>query len=80
MEEAQQPFVTSSEAAIILGAKQVTVSQLCQHGKIAALKIANRWLIPRAAFEEFAKDYRPRRGRPRTKRKYTKRSPIWSVQ
>ena len=80
LEEDQQPFVTSSEAATILGAKQVTVSQLCQHGKIAALKIANRWLIPRAAFEEFAKDYRPKRGRPRTKRKYTKRSPIWNAR
>lgn len=78
--EDQQPFVTSSEAATILGAKQVTVSQLCQHGKIPALKIANRWLIPRAAFEEFAKDYQPKRGRPRTKRKYTKRSPIWNAR
>ena len=73
-------WVTSSDAAAKVGASQVTISQLCQHGKIPALKIANRWLIPRAAFEEFAKDYQPRRGRPRTKRKYTKRSPIWNAQ
>ena len=80
MNDSKPPFLSSAEAAQALGAKQVTVSQLCQHGKIPALKIANRWLIPRAAFEEFAKDYRPKRGRPRTKRKYTKRSPIWNAR
>ena len=70
-------YVTSADAAMLLGAKHVTVSQLCQHAKLPAIKIANRWLIPRAALEEFAKTYTPKRGRPRTKRKYTKRSPIW---
>ena len=70
-------YASSAEAAGLLGAKQVTVAQLCQHGKLSAVKIANRWLIPRDALEDFAKDYTPRKGRPRTKRKYTKRSPKW---
>ena len=61
----------------MLGASQVTVSQLCQHGKVPAIKVANRWLLNRAVVADFAQDYTPRRGRPRTKRKYTKRSPIW---
>jgi hypothetical protein len=39
------------------------------------VKIANRWLIPRDVLEEFAKTYVPKVGHPRTKRKYTKRSP-----
>ena len=77
MHETRHSYLSSREAAETLGAKQVTVSQLCQHGKLAAVKIANRWLIPRGALEEFAKTYEPRRGRPRTKRKYTKRSPRW---
>ena len=47
---------------------------------LAAVKIANRWLISRATLEEFAKTYVPKRGRPRTKRKYTKRSPIWNAR
>lgn len=73
-------YMTSATAAKILGASQVTVSQLCQHGKLPALKIANRWLIPGDALKIFAEDYVPKRGRPRTRRKYTKRSPVWFQQ
>ena len=72
-------YVSSTEAARLLGAKPITVSQLCQRGQLPAEKIANRWLIPRRELEEFAKTYKPQRGRPRTKRKYTKRSPIWQA-
>ena len=70
-------FMPSSEAAKLLGAKHITVTQLCQHGKLPAVKIANRWLISRDVLEEFSKTYMPKRGRPRTKRRYTKRSPKW---
>jgi excisionase family DNA binding protein len=76
--EDQDQFVTASEAAQVLGAKHVTVSQLCQSGRLPAVKIANRWLIRKDVLEEFAKTYVPKVGRPRTKRKYTKRSPKWS--
>ena len=41
------------------------------------MKIANRWLIRKDVLEEFAKTYVPKVGHPRTKRKYTKRSPVW---
>ena len=70
-------FLTSGQAAQILGAKHVTVSQLCQRGKLPAVKIANRWLLLAETVDEFAKTYVPRRGRPKTKRRYTKRSPKW---
>ena len=73
----EDQFVSSSEAAKLLGAAHITVTQLCQHGKLPAVKIANRWLIPRDVLEEFAKTYVPKVGHPRTKRKYTKRSPKW---
>lgn len=70
-------LATSKEAAHVLRASHVTVTRLCQQGRLSGVKIANRWLIPRGTLEEFAKGYTPKRGRPRTKRKYTKRSPIW---
>ena len=73
----EDQFVTSGEAAKLLGAKHITVTQLCQHGKLPAVKIANRWLIRREELMEFAKTYVPKVGHPRTKRKYTKRSPKW---
>jgi len=72
-------FVPSSEAAKLLGTAHITVTQLCQSWRLPAVKIANRWLIRKDVLEEFAKTYNPSRGRPRTKRKYTKRSPIWQA-
>ena len=72
-------YLSSRQAALILGAKPITVSQLCQRGQLPAEKIANRWLIPRTELEEFAKTYKAQRGRPRTKRQYTKRSSVWQA-
>ena len=77
MNDLSDSYVTSAEASIKVGASQVTVSQLCQQGKLPAVKIANRWLIPKDALEDFAKTYVPKVGHPRTKRKYVKRSPKW---
>ena len=75
----EDQFVSSREAAKLLGAAHITVTQLCQHGKLPAIKVANRWLIPKDELSEFSKTYNPNRGRPRTKRQYTKRNPIWQV-
>ena len=71
--------VSSSGAAFVLGIHPLSIQKLIYSGALPAEKIANRWLIPRDALSEFAKTYRPSRGRPRTKRKYTKRSPIWQA-
>ena len=73
----EDQFVSSSEAAKLLGAAHITATQLCQYGKLPAIKVANRWLISRGVLEEFAKTYVPKVGHTRTKRKYTKRSPKW---
>ena len=73
----EDQFATASQAAQVLGAKHVTVSQLCQSGRLPAVKIANRWLIPRDVLAEFSRTYEPKVGHPRTKRKYIKRSPKW---
>ncbi len=49
------------------------IQKLIKRGKVPAEKIANRWLIPKAFVEELAKTYVPKVGRPRQKRKYTRR-------
>ena len=71
--------VSSAEAARVLGIHPLSIQKLIYSGALSAEKIANRWLIPREELMEFAKTYNPSRGRPRTKRKYTKRSPIWQA-
>jgi len=60
-------YVSSPQAAKILRITYVGVAQLARQGKIPAVKIANRWLIPRAFVEEFAQTYEGKRGRPRKK-------------
>ena len=76
MEDLFENYVTSAEAAAILGINAKSAGFLAHTGKIPAVKMANRWLIPRAFLEEFAKTYTGRRGRPRRKRKYTRRVQI----
>ncbi len=71
--------ISSAEAAKILGIHPLSIQKLIYRGVLSADKIANRYLISRDELMEFAKTYNPNRGRPRTKRKYTKRSPIWQV-
>ena len=66
-------YLASSEAASILGIHHMAIQKLLREGKLPAEKIANRWLLRRTDVEEFAKTYVPKVGRPRQKRKYTKR-------
>ena len=72
-----EEYLTAPEVARTLGIHPQAVSHICAAGRLAAEKIANRWLISRVVLEEFAKTYEGRPGHPRTKRKYTKRSAKW---
>ena len=72
-----QSVMSSAEAASVLGIHPLSIQKLIYSSSLSAEKIANRWLIQRDELTEFAKTYNSSRGRPRTKRKYTKRSPIW---
>ena len=60
-------YMSSPQAAKILRITYVGVAQLARQGKIPAVKIANRWLIPKAFVDEFARTYEGKRGRPRKK-------------
>ena len=68
--------VSSAEAARVLGIHPLSIQKLIYSGAISADKIANRWLISRDELTEFAKTHNSNSGRPRTKRKYTKRPSI----
>ena len=69
-------YISSSEATRVLGIHPMSIQKLFQNGKLRGEKIANRWLIRRVDLEEFAKTYVPTVGRPRTKRKYTRRKQV----
>lgn len=58
-------LVTSHEAARQLGVHPKTVSRLMRQQKLAAVKVANRWLMDKAVFEQFAKTYVAKQGRPK---------------
>ena len=66
-------YVSSLEAATFLAIHPMAIQKLLKAGKLRGEKIVNRWLIRRVDLEEFAKTYVPKVGRPRTKRKYTRR-------
>ena len=77
MTQLQETYISSGEAAKVLGMHPMAIQKPIYSNLLPAEKIANRWLILRSAVEELAKTYVPMRGRPRVKRKYTKRSPKW---
>ncbi len=77
MLDIQQEFVSSADAAQILGIKQMSIHALIRDERLPAVKVAYRWLIRRDHLEKFAESYVPKQGRPRLKRKYTKRSAKW---
>ena len=68
-------YISSKEAAEILGITHLGASRLVRQGIIPGVKIGRVYVIPRTAVLEYGKGYVPRRGRPRIKRKYTKKSP-----
>jgi len=71
IQDVNDTYMSSPQAARILRITYVGVAQLARQGKIPAVKIANRWLIPRAFVEEFAQTYEGKRGRPRKKNLFT---------
>ena len=73
-------YISTAEAAGILVITPLAASRLVRQAKIPGIKIAGVYLVSRVAVQEFAKGYAPLRGRPKKKRKYTKRSPKWNTE
>ncbi len=74
MQSLTDNYITTAEAAKILSIDPKPAGALVRAGTIPGVKLANRWLVPKAFVEEMAKTYHGQRGRPRTKRRYTRRS------
>ena len=74
MQSLTDNYITTAEAAKILSIDPKSAGALVRTGTIPGVKLANRWLISREFVEEMAKTYHGQRGRPRTKRRYTRRS------
>lgn len=66
-QDLKDTYLTGPEAARILRITHAGLAQLARQGKIPAVKMANRWLIPKAFLDEFSQTYEGRRGRPRTR-------------
>ena len=74
---ASASFMSSAEAALKLGIRPEAASRLVKQGKLPGVKISRSYVIPRESVDSFSIGYVPARGRPKAKRKYTKRSPKW---
>jgi excisionase family DNA binding protein len=63
LENLQGNYLTTPEAAKLIGKTADLIAKLCQSGRLpGAEKIGNTWLIPRASVESYA----PGRRGPRT--------------
>ncbi len=74
MTSLSRQYLTSQEAARILGIRQRALANMAAAGRLpGAEKVAYRWLVNRGMLMEFARTYEARRGRRRTKRRGTRR-------
>jgi excisionase family DNA binding protein len=65
MDAIREGYVTTEEAAALIGKGINMISKLCQSGRLpGAEKLGNSWLIPRASVES----YSPGKRGPRTKK------------
>ena len=77
LSQVQAALMSSSDAARELGITPEAASRLVRQGRLPGVKIGRSYVIPRESVASFSIGYIPARGRPKTKRKYTKRSPKW---
>jgi excisionase family DNA binding protein len=77
LSQVQATLMSSNEAARKLGITPEAASRLVKQGKLPGVKIGRSYVIPRESVDSFSIGYVPARGRPKAKRKYTKRSPKW---
>ena len=77
LSQVQAALMSSSDAARELGITPEAASRLVRQGRLPGVKIGRSYVIPRESVDSFSIGYIPARGRPKTKRKYTKRSPKW---
>ena len=50
-------YLSTGEAARILGVSRVAVTLMVQQGRLPAVRVGRSWAVPKAAPLEFARDY-----------------------
>ena len=70
--EGLQEYLSTGEAASILGVHPVAVWQMIQADRLPAMKVGRNWIISREALLEFADGYVKGPGR-RSRKKRTRR-------
>jgi excisionase family DNA binding protein len=51
-------YLSTGEAARILGVSRVAVTLMVQQGKLPAIRVGRSWAVPKDVLLEFAKGYR----------------------
>jgi excisionase family DNA binding protein len=51
-------YLSTGEAARILGVSRVAVTLMVQRGKLPAIRVGRSWAVPRDTLLEFARTYR----------------------
>jgi len=51
-------YLSTGEAARILGVSRVAVTLMVQQGKLPAIRVGRSWAVPKGALLEFAKGYK----------------------
>ncbi len=69
-QQTEEAFVSSGEAAAILGVTPVAVWQMIRDGRLSARKVGRYYIIRKDVLDAFAKDYVKGPG-PRAKRAQT---------
>ena len=64
---ALQAYLSTGEAALILGVHHVAVRKMVIQGRLPGIQVARNWIIPRDALLEFAKSYVKGPGRRKPK-------------
>jgi excisionase family DNA binding protein len=54
-------FITTQEASKIIGLKVRRIRQMCNEGKLQAVKFGRDWQIERASVEQYAAAHKPKR-------------------
>lgn len=62
-----QTYLSTGEAARILGVHHVAVRKMVIQGRLPGIQVGRNWIIPRDALLEFAKDYVKGPGRRKPK-------------
>ncbi len=69
-----QPYISTSEAAHVLGVHPVAVRRMVAEGRLPGMKVARNWIIPKDALLKFARTYVKGPGRRKPKVQERKQS------